>query len=53
MSVAMADGLDHADFHLQRLEYRFRRAQNALAGARAHYGTLHDSPEMQRQPSYI
>jgi hypothetical protein len=45
MSVAINDGLDHTDFSLQRLEYRHRRAQNALAGARAHYGALHESPE--------
>lgn len=29
---------------LQRLEHRFRRAQNALAGARAVYGALRELP---------
>lgn len=29
---------------LQQLEHRFRRAQNALAGARASYGSLREMP---------
>jgi len=31
---------DLAQRRLQRLEHRYRRAQNVLAGARAHYGSL-------------
>ena len=43
MRIAIDDGLDPAEVQVQRLEYRYRRAQNALAGARAHYGALRES----------
>ncbi len=32
------------ELHMQRLEYRYRRAQNALAGARAVQDTVRESP---------
>ncbi|MGC2461730.1 MAG: hypothetical protein WA446_12285 [Steroidobacteraceae bacterium] len=35
---------DLAQRRLQRLEHRYRRAQNALAGARAVYGSLRELP---------
>ena len=35
---------DLAQRRLQRLENRYRRAQNLLAGARAAYGTLRELP---------
>jgi hypothetical protein len=35
---------DLAQRRLQRLEHRFRRAQNVLAGARAAYGSLRELP---------
>lgn len=36
--------IDFAERRMQRLEHRFRRAQNALAGARAVYGAMRESP---------
>jgi chromosome segregation ATPase len=33
---------DLAQRRLQRLEHRYRRAQNVLAGARANYGALRE-----------
>jgi chromosome segregation ATPase len=33
---------DLAQRRLQRLEHRYRRAQNVLAGARANYGSLRE-----------
>jgi hypothetical protein len=45
MPVAIDRDPDGAELRLQRLEYRYRRAQNALTGARALYGTLRQSPE--------
>lgn len=35
---------DLAQRRLQRLEHRYRRAQNVLAGARALYGNLRELP---------
>jgi hypothetical protein len=35
---------DLAQRRLQRLEHRYRRAQNALAAARAIYGSLREMP---------
>lgn len=35
---------DLAQRRLQRLEQRYRRAQNVLAGARALYGSLRETP---------
>ena len=35
---------DFAERRLQRLEHRFRRAQNALAGARAVHSALREAP---------
>lgn len=35
---------DLAQRRLQRLEHRYRRAQNVLAGARAVYGSLRELP---------
>jgi hypothetical protein len=40
MSFEMEFDDDLAQRRLQRLEHRYRRAQNALAGARAEYGSL-------------
>ena len=45
MSIAVIGGLEPPHFHLQRLEYRVRRAQSALACARAYYGSLYESSE--------
>jgi hypothetical protein len=44
MSLDLQSGDDVAERRLQRLEHRFRRAQNALAGARAIYGALREMP---------
>ena len=44
MSIAIDDALEAAEIRLHRLEYRYRRAQNALAGARALYGALRETP---------
>jgi hypothetical protein len=35
---------DLAQRRMQRLEHRYRRAQNALAGAKAIYGSLREMP---------
>ena len=53
MSVAFNDGLGRGELTRQRLEYRYRRAQNALAGARAHYGSLHESAEATATQLYL
>jgi hypothetical protein len=44
MSFDLESDMDFAERRLQRLEHRFRRAQNALAGARAVYGALRETP---------
>jgi hypothetical protein len=44
MSLDMQSGDDVAERRLQRLEHRFRRAQNALADARAIYRALREMP---------
>ena len=43
MSIEI-DVFEATELRLERLEYRYRRAQNALAGARALYGALRESP---------
>jgi chromosome segregation ATPase len=44
MSFDMEFDDDLEQRRLQRLEQRYRRAQNALAGARAVYGSLRELP---------
>ena len=44
MSFDMESDDDFARRRLQRLEHRYRRAQNVLAGARAAYGSLRELP---------
>ena len=44
MSFDLESDMDFAERRLQRLEHRFRRAQNALAGAQAIYGALRETP---------
>jgi hypothetical protein len=44
MSFDMEFDDDLEQRRLQRLEHRYRRAQNALAGARAIYGSLRELP---------
>ena len=44
MSVDPHPDFDVFERRLQRLEHRFRRAQIALAGARATYGSLCELP---------
>lgn len=45
MSIATYDRPDAAELRLQRLEYRYRRAQSALAGAKALYDALRENPK--------
>ena len=53
MSAAMQSGASRSDWSRQRLEYRYQRAQNALAGARAQYGSLRESAEATATQLYL
>jgi hypothetical protein len=44
MSFDLRPDEDFAQRRLQRLEHRYRRAQNALAGARAVHASLRELP---------
>jgi hypothetical protein len=44
MSFDMESADDFAQRRIQRLEHRYRRAHNALAGARAIYESLREVP---------
>jgi gamma-glutamyl phosphate reductase len=45
MAMSLRSDPNVIERRMERLEHRFRRAQNALAGARAVYGALREMPD--------